>query len=119
VAKRSVKAAPARTPRAKAAGSRTRVPVVKLAAGQTVALDGDLVYLIDALYREFAVRRGFAAAYSDVQEEIGRLLDQMGAGPTREYFAASLFLNYVTYENEMAERLAEAITRKARRAARR
>ena len=89
---------------------------LKLGSGTKVALDGDLVFLIDALYRDFAVKRGFAPDYADLQKEIARVLEQMGPDATREYFAASLFLNYVTYENEMAERLADKITSKARRA---
>jgi len=84
-----------------------------------VPLDGDLVFLIDALYREFAVKRGFAPAYGDVQRELNRILDQMGPEATRDYFTQSLFLNYVTYENEMAERLTERLVQKAKTPARR
>ena len=101
--------------RARKPAKSPAAPTVTLESGLTLALDGDLVFLIDALYREFAVKRGFAPAYAEVQKEIGRLLGQMGPAATREYFAASLFLNYVTYENEMADRLADAITEKARR----
>ena len=47
--------------------------------------------------------------------QVARVLAQMDAAAAREYFAASLFLNYVTYENEMAERVAERIAAKAKR----
>jgi hypothetical protein len=83
-----------------------------------VPIDGDLVFLIDTLYRDFAVKRGFAPAYADVRRELQHVLDQLDPAESREYFSASLFLNYVTYENEMAERLAERITARARRVAR-
>jgi hypothetical protein len=92
---------------------------LSLSSGTKVPLDGDLVFLIDALYRDFAVRLGFAPAYAAVQKEISRVVEQMDAAANREYFASSLFLNYVTYENEMAERLADRIQAKAKRHARR
>ena len=94
-------------------------PVATLSTGSKVPLDGDLVYLIDRFYRDFAVRLGFAPQYAEIQKEIARILDQMDPATTREYFAQSLFLNYTTYENEMAERLGEQIKAKAKRSARR
>ena len=113
-------ATPAVRPRlAPAAPASSRTRDLKLSTGTRVPLDGDLVFLIDALYRDLSARRGFAPAYAEVQREIVSILKQMGPAPTREYFAASLFLNYVTYENEMAERLTEEIAQKARRSSRR
>ena len=50
--------------------------------------------------------RGVEAHGALVDEPV---LEQMDQEATREYFAASLFLNYVTYENEMAERLASRV----------
>lgn len=109
-------AKPRPKPRAAAPPRKSRaVKSVALSSGNKVALDGDLVFLIDALYHDFAARLGFAPAYAEVQKEIARVLGQMDAAATREYFAASLFLNYVTYENEMAERVAERIAAKAKR----
>ena len=96
----------------KAAKSQPKPKGLELAGGTTLPLDGDLVYLVDALYKEFALKREFAPSYPDVQREIGRILDQMDKATTREYFASSIFLNYVTYENEMADRLADKLTRR-------
>ena len=90
-------------------------PTVTLSSGTRLPLDGDLVFLVDSLYREFAIKRGFEPAYADVQRELLTLLDQMDPETTRDYFSQSLFLNYVTYENEMAERLAERLKSKARK----
>lgn len=84
-----------------------------LSSGEEIELDGDLVFLVDALYREFALKRNFAPAYGEVQQELQTILDQMDPASAREYFLHSLFLNYVTYENEMAARIAERIAKKA------
>jgi len=89
---------------------------LRLKSGTEIALDGDVVFLIDALFRDFAVERAFAPAYADVQRELEGVFAKMDEDERREYFCASLFLNYVTYENEMAERLAEKITKRAKRA---
>ena len=101
---------------AKRKAQRTEPPggqdSVELSSGTKVALDGDLVFLIDSLYREFAIKRGFAPAYADLQRELSLLIDQMDPESTRDYFSQSLFLNYVTYENEMAERLSDQIAAK-------
>ena len=110
-----------KTPAKASAKASARKPgvhlaAVSLASGAKVALDGDLVYLIDALDRDLAVASGFATGYTEVHKEIARILGQMDDAALREYFSASLFLNYVTYENEMAERRTAAIAAKARRA---
>ena len=94
--------------------SRPQEPTARLSSGVTVSLDGDLVFLIDALYRDFAVQHGFAPDYADLQRELAAIVDQMDPDTTHEYFSQSLFLNYVTYENEMADRLAEQLKAKAR-----
>ena len=96
-----------------AAGS-DKIPEEELSSGTRLPLDGDLVFLIDTLYRDFARNHGFAPDLALVQRELHRVLDQMDAEAAREYFTQSLFLNYVTYENEMAERLAEQLTSKGK-----
>ena len=88
-----------------------------LSSGEEIELDGDLVFLVDALYREFALKRSFAPSYGEVQQELQTILDQMDPASSREYFLHSLFLNYVTYENEMAARISERIAKKATPAA--
>lgn len=84
---------------------------VKLETGARLELDGDLVYLIDTLYREIALKQELGHSYQDVKSEIESVYSQMDAKTKREYFLNSVFLNYVTYENEMLERLAEKVRR--------
>jgi ABC-type molybdate transport system ATPase subunit len=56
--------------------ARPAVQSLTLTSGTKVPLDGDLVFLIDALYRDYAVKHGFAPDYADLHKEIGHLLDR-------------------------------------------
>ncbi|MFC2172773.1 hypothetical protein ACFLU6_09095 [Acidobacteriota bacterium] len=78
---------------------------IKLSTGAKVELDGDLVFLVDRLYREIAVKQGMEHSYQDLHKEIQSVASQMSREALEEYFLHSLFLNYVTYENEMVDRL--------------
>ena len=88
---------------------------VKIESGAQIELDGDLVYLIDTLYREIALKQELTHTYQDVKSQIESVYSQMDAKTRREYFLASVFLNYVTYENEMLERVAEKVTKTRRK----
>jgi hypothetical protein len=71
--------------------------------GASITLDGELLSIIETLYRELTVKRNFQRSYEDMMREIGHLLDQMTEDERRAYFIESLFLNTVTYENDRAE----------------
>jgi hypothetical protein len=85
---------------------------LELSTGAVLEPDGDLVYLIDTLYQEIAVAQELGHTYGDIKQEIERVYKQMSAKTRKEYFLSSVFLNYVTYENEMVERLTQALTRR-------
>jgi hypothetical protein len=71
--------------------------------GVPIALDGDLLAVMEALYREVTVRRGLERSFEDMVREIQHLIDQMDEGERRAYLAESLFLNTVKYENDKLE----------------
>ena len=73
---------------------------ITTSSGSTIALDGDLLAVLEALYREMHARRGLDYSFEDVMQEISQLIDQMTADERRTYLLESLFLNSVTYENE-------------------
>ncbi len=73
---------------------------IKTSSGTEIALDGDLLAVLEALYRELHSRRGLDYSFEDVMQEISTLLDQMSTDEWRTYLVESLFLNSVTYENE-------------------
>lgn len=103
--------------RSKASAAKPEAPagVARLTTGVSLELDGDLVFLIDTLYREIAVRQQLGHTYQDIKQEIEAIYDQMDEPTRREYFASSVFLSYVTYENEMADRLTQKIAQHARK----
>jgi hypothetical protein len=71
--------------------------------GVPIALDGDLLAVMETLYREVTVRRGLERSFEDMVREIQHLIDQMDEGERRAYLAESLFLNTVKYENDKLE----------------
>lgn len=73
---------------------------IKTTTGADLPLDGDLLALLETLYREVTVKRDLDRTFEDMVREIAHLIDQMTDEERRAYFAESLFLNTVTYENE-------------------
>ncbi len=74
---------------------------VRLSTGVTVPLDGDLLAIIEALYKEVTLGNVLNSSFETMRSEILALIDQMNPTERRDYLAESLFLNSVTYENEM------------------
>ena len=68
--------------------------------GIALPLDGDLLAMLEALYKELMNRYGIGRTFEDTVREIDHLLGQMTEQERRAYLAESLFLNTVTYENE-------------------
>jgi hypothetical protein len=75
----------------------------RLKTGARLELDGDLLSLVEALYREVALRAELKGSFEDVMAEIRGVVEQMSGDDRRNYLVESLFLNYVTYENEMLD----------------
>jgi len=68
-----------------------------------IALDGDLLAIMETLYREVTVRRNLDRSFEDMVQEISHLIDQMDEEERRAYLLESLFLNTVKYENDKLE----------------
>ena len=85
---------------------------IKTSTGATINLDGDLLAILETLYREITVRRNFERSFEDMIQEIRQLIDQMTDEERRAYLAESLFLNSVKYENDRAEALMRKLTNK-------
>lgn len=79
--------------------SKTRQ--ARLSTGFEVPLDGDLLALIEALYKEVTLGNVLNSSFETMRSEILSIIDQMTAAEQRTYLAESMFLNSVTYENEM------------------
>jgi hypothetical protein len=71
--------------------------------GAAITLDGDLLSIMEALYREVTAKRALDRSFEDMVREIHHLIEQMDDGERRTYLAESLFLNTVKYENDKLE----------------
>ena len=85
---------------------------IKTTTGASVALDGDLLAVMEALYREVTAKREFERSFEDMVREIQHLIDQMDESERRTYLAESLFLNTVKYENDKLEAYVRKLTKK-------
>jgi hypothetical protein len=71
--------------------------------GAAIALDGDLLAIMETLYKEVTAKRGLDRSFEDMMREISHLIDQMAEEDRRTYLLESLFLNTVKYENDKLE----------------
>jgi hypothetical protein len=82
----------------------------RLSTGHEFPLDGDLLGVLEALYREVTLRLQLKVSFEDMMHEIEGLVDQMSEEERRRYLIESLFLNSVTYENEMLDAYMRRLT---------
>jgi hypothetical protein len=83
---------------------------VRLTSGYEVALDGELLGLLETLYREVTLKNRLRVTFEDMMKEITNLVTQMGDEDRKRYLVESLFLNTVTYENEMLDAYMRRLT---------
>jgi phage gp29-like protein len=83
---------------------------IKTTSGESVPLDGDLLAVMEVLFREVTARRGLDRSFEDMVKEINHLIDQMDDVERRTYLAESLFLNTVRYENDKLEAYMKKLT---------
>ncbi len=77
--------------------------IIKTTGGVSIVLDGDLLAVMEALYKEVTAKRDLERSFEDMVKEIHHLIDQMDEPERRTYLAESLFLNTVKYENDKLE----------------
>ena len=85
---------------------------IKTTTGSVITLDGDLLAVMEALYKEVTAKREFERSFEDMVKEIHHLIEQMDEGERRTYLAESLFLNTVKYENDKLEAYMKKLTKK-------
>jgi phage gp29-like protein len=76
---------------------------ISTTTGAEIVLDGDLLAIMEALYREVTAKRELERSFEDMVREIQHLIGQMDDSERRTYLAESLFLNTVKYENDKLE----------------
>ena len=85
---------------------------IKMTNGTQVALDGDLLSVLEALYIEVTAKRELERTFEDMVREIQHLIEQMTDDERRQYLSESLFLNTVSYENERLGAYMKKLTKK-------
>ena len=73
---------------------------IKTSTGVAVSLDGDLLGVMEVLYREVTARQELARSFADMDREIANLIAQMTVADLRRYLQEALFVNTITYENQ-------------------
>ena len=76
---------------------------IKTTSGAEIVIDGDLLAVLEALYHEVTAKNELDRSFEDMSREINHLIDQLSDEELRSYFAESLFLNTVKYENDKLE----------------
>jgi hypothetical protein len=86
--------------------------IITTTTGARITLDGDLLAIMEALYREVTAKRALDRTFDDMVKEIQHLIDQMSDEERRAYFTESLFLNTVRYENDRLDAYMKKLSRK-------
>ena len=73
---------------------------IKLTTGVEVPIDGDLLTVLEALYREITAKQELERTFEDTVREIQEVVEQMTEEERKQYLSESLFLNFVSYEND-------------------
>ena len=73
---------------------------ITMTTGASLAVDGDLLTILEALYKEVSAKHELQSSFEDMAGEISHLIRQMTEEERRHYLSESLFLNIVSYENE-------------------
>ena len=76
---------------------------IKTTTGAEIVLDGDILAVMETLYREVTARKELDRSFEDMLREITHLIDQMTEEERKAYLLESLFLNTVKYENDKLE----------------
>ena len=84
---------------------------IKTTTGAEIVLDGDLLAVMETLYREVTAKRDLERSFEDMLREITHLIEQMTEDERRAYLLESLFLNTVKYENDKLEAYMRKLTK--------
>ncbi len=86
---------------------------ITMSTGAAIALDGDLLTILETLYRELTAKSELDRSFEDTIREIQHVIEQMSDDERRQYLSESLFLNFVSYENERLGAYMKKLTKKA------
>ena len=73
---------------------------IKTLAGTPFEPDGDVLLVIETIYRDLTTRHGLSYNFEDVDREIQHVIAQMQDDELRTYLKESLFMSFNRYDNE-------------------
>ena len=85
---------------------------IKLTTGAALTLDGDLLSVLEVLYKEISAKDELQSTFEDMAREIQHIIQQMDDNERRHYLSESMFLNIVSYENERLGAYVKKLTKK-------
>jgi hypothetical protein len=85
---------------------------ITLTNGATLEVDGDLLTLLEVLYKEVSARQELQSTFEDMAREIQHVIEQMTEAERKQYLSESLFLNTVSDENERLASYVKRLTKK-------
>ena len=85
---------------------------IKMTTGAALSVDGDLLTVLEALYKEVSTNHALQSSFEDMAREIQSIIEQMTDDERRHYLSESLFLNIVSYENERLAAYVKKLTKK-------
>jgi hypothetical protein len=85
---------------------------ITLTTGASLKLDGDLLTILEALYKEVSAKHELQSSFEDMAREIAHIIRQMTEEERRHYLSESLFLNVVSYENERLGAYVKKLTKR-------
>jgi hypothetical protein len=85
---------------------------IKLTTGAALTLDGELISVLETLYKEVSAKHDLQSSFEDMAREIQHIIEQMNDDERRHYLSESLFLNIVSYENERLGAYVKKLTKK-------
>ena len=81
-------------------------------SGTRVEVDGDVLAVIEAVFRDLRRTKELEYGFEDVDREFQHLVGQLSADELRTYLKESLFMSFTRFENDRLM----TIVRKANRA---
>jgi hypothetical protein len=87
---------------------------IRTSTGAAIALDGDLLAMMEVLYHEVTARQGLERSFEDMHREIAGLIGQMTILELRKYLQEALFVNTITYENQRAAAVIKGVVGRPR-----
>ena len=85
---------------------------IKMTTGASLAVDGDLLTVLEALYKEVSAKHELQSSFEDMAREIAHVIQQMTDEERQVYLSESLFLNVVSYENERLGAYVKKLTKR-------